>query len=915
MIDLKKIGVSALAASLVSLSPVVTTTTANAATYTITSSDIWGDASNLTDGTTIDNPTAADNVVVNGSAVVLTFSDTDGDAKAAGAISGSGAVTFSANTTTNFAQTAASVIVDGNVIVNQSADAKASATATLSSTSATNSVGGTLTITSVDATANDHNVLMDVKGALTVTGLTTLTSARGATGGTGADAQLVIDKAAIFTGGVVLEDGASPGKSMIEFEENNAVTITGVINGAAAGEGLLDITGTGKTFASAIGSTASLLEVQVSAASATFDSTVAATTVDVDATATFTGAVTATTTTVDADATFSSSVTSALTIDTASADATLMGDVTGAATMSTTSNKMIYDATAAQTQTGAITAITDGDGIINIKNTDGLVSFTAIIGASGANRLKELDSDASSKSTYAGKVNVDLLTLDGQVTLQVADNDALDVNFGAASELILAKTITNGQIVLDDVATDFTVASGAKIYAPINLKDGQALILMDGTDGEADDTTVAASLSTAAVDNALIDYAVSVDATNNQSDLTATAKSVSTTATELSVTNNDATALHQAYLSAIDDTNADSGAEGAFDSAFNNSAGSFSATEDSSFTKQITPQEDLIIGSTQAARAITGSVQGVVSNRLASLRSGDAYVAGMSAGDGVSANSMFLQAFGSVIDQDSTIEGSGIRQGYDADTAGVALGVDAITDGGMVVGLSMSMANTDLEGKGSGKATNDIDTYTASIYMDKTGDAGYVEGSLTYGLSENASTRILNTAGLTRNYKGDYNSQQISVKIGGGLPYEAQNGSYVTPFASVTASKIETDAYTETSDTASDNLRLRIDQDDVDSVKGTLGIKAHMDTGSGIPMISFALNNEFGDTNIVSGNQYQGGGSKFQTETAIEEMSATLGLGYTFSSGNTDVNVGYEAEANNEDYLGHYGQIKFSSRF
>ena len=128
---------------------------------------------------------------------------------------------------------------------------------------------------------------MDVKGALTVTGLTTLTSARGATGGTGADAQLVIDKAAIFTGGVVLEDGASPGKSMIEFEENNAVTITGVINGAAAGEGLLDITGTGKTFASAIGSTASLLEVQVSAASATFDSTVAATTVDVDATATF----------------------------------------------------------------------------------------------------------------------------------------------------------------------------------------------------------------------------------------------------------------------------------------------------------------------------------------------------------------------------------------------------------------------------------------------------------------------------------------------------------------------------------------------------------------------------------------------------------------------------------------------------
>ena len=168
----------------------------------------------------------------------------------------------------------------------------------------------------------------------------------------------------------------------------------------------------------------------------------------------------------------------------------------------------------------------------------------------------------------------------------------------------------------------------------------------------------------------------------------------------------------------------------------------------------------MISGSTQAVRATTGAVQGVINNRMASLRSGDAYVAGMSAGDGVSANSMFMQAFGSITEQDSKIVGAGHQPGFDTDTAGVAIGIDSITDGGLVVGLSVSMSNTDLEGKGSGKSTNDIDTYTASLYMDKTGDAGYVEGSLTFGISENATSRVINSLGLDRTLKGEYDNQQ-----------------------------------------------------------------------------------------------------------------------------------------------------------
>ena len=115
---------------------------------------------------------------------------------------------------------------------------------------------------------------------------------------------------------------------------------------------------------------------------------------------------------------------------------------------------------------------------------------------------------------------------------------------------------------------------------------------------------------------------------------------------------------------------------------------------------------------------------------------------------------------------------------------------------------------------------------------------------------------------------------------------------FVTPYGSVTATRITTDAYTETSTTAGDDLRLRVAQDDVDSIVGTVGLKYHtvLDNG-GTPMISLAVNNEFGDNTINSTNTYQGGGTAFTTSTDVEELSATLGLGYSFSSDNASLNL------------------------
>ncbi|MDC1344544.1 autotransporter domain-containing protein, partial [Pelagibacteraceae bacterium] len=569
---------------------------------------------------------------------------------------------------------------------------------------------------------------------------------------------------------------------------------------------------------------------------------------------------------------------------------------------------------AAQTFTGAVTVADDGDSKIDITNTAG-TTFASLVGAAGANRIGEVDINASAIATFEKLVATDLLSIVGSVTLAENNNDALDFDIGAAGKLIVGKTVVATETLITDLGADATIHATAKLYAPINLKTGTAIILTDGGDGNGDDATMIAALNTGAVDSIIMDYTVTIDAANDQSDLNATVKTIATTASEAGITTNNATAMHQAFLAAINDTVADDGAEEAFEDALLNSAGTYSATEDTALALQVAPQTDTISGSAVATRAMTGTVQGIVSNRMASLRSGDAFVTGMSAGNGMSASSAFIQAFGSEAEQKNDIIAGATIYGYDSQTSGVAIGFDGMTETGETIGLSASFSTTDVDGKGTGKSKNAIDSYTVSVYADKATDNGYIEGSLTYGINDNTSSRIVNTAGLSRTYTGNYDSQQISLKVGGGAPNEVSDGTFVTPFLTATGTLITTDTYTETSTTASDALRLSIAQDDISSIVGTVGVKAHKVTDNGTPMISLSINNEFGDTTMNSSNTYTGGGTAFKTSTDVEALSATLGLGYSFGNDMTSLNINYEANANEEDYLSHYGTVKIVSKF
>jgi uncharacterized protein YhjY with autotransporter beta-barrel domain len=588
--------------------------------------------------------------------------------------------------------------------------------------------------------------------------------------------------------------------------------------------------------------------------------------------------------------------------------AVTLNDATGTATLK-------FTGAAAQTMTGAITPAADEEGILSTANTAGKVTFAAV--GTDALKLTSVTIAASNEAVFGAAVAANTLTITGTAHLQAADNESEIIAMGASSTLILDDTLTNGVNVFNEVATTRpTLTSGAKIYLPGNLKTTQTLVLFYGeaNNGLADNATTVTETTAAIQDNALFDYTAAASTTGNGfTVVTATYKSDATAASELGITNNKAVALKQALLSAIDDTNADATLEDQFTNALNGIAGQ-SATADTGLANQVGVQTDGIAGSTSATRAMTGTVQGIVSNRMASLRSGDAYVTGVAAGDGMSKGSGFLQLFGSHATQENTTVGSGTEFGYTAETIGYALGFDGTTEGGSVLGLSFSSSNTDVAGKGTGNSKNDIESYTASIYADKVTDVGYFEGSLTFGTNENATSRKVNTAGIDRTYKGSYDSEQVSLKIGAGFPNLMPNGMFITPFGSVTGTLIQTDTYTETSTTSDDNLRLKIEQNDLTSIVGSVGFKVHKVTDEGTPFVSLAINNEFGDKTINNTNTYQGGGSAFKTSTKVEELSATLGLGFASGSDTTSINAGYEAEVG-DDYLGHYGTIKLIHKF
>ena len=820
------------------------------------------------------------------------------------AVVATNAVTTSANAAAVTLLNAGSAGSDGNYVyadINQTAD------------TLTNSAAATIVIDGVNASMTFATLITAADLALTINMVDTNAIAINVVDSTG-----IITATAGSTLIINVGNAVADANKNILYDIGGALTRAGsgtiAINIAAADE--VNVTATAILDATIIGNVTSIL--------------------DIDGASTFAQAVVSGVTEIGAATVFSSSLQTlgATDIDSAisvagdltlsnAASSTLSDVITFTGTTLTSTAALVSDhpdsgltinGTGDKTIAMQISPDADNEFALIQTAASGTVTFSGVLGVdTGTDRaLQAADFQASSVSILQAKIHSELLTVGGIITLQDDANVTTNVALAATGTIILDDTIADGEVVFKAGSgfTDGSISGTDTIELPSNLDDGETLILVNAVaDNDTLNAAVVVDAQLAIKDTALRSFTVTGNTTAETVTITASDNATSTIATNLSVSQDSAKSILQAAKAG----KTDSTLVDAFTNTLNERGDTTASL--TALANQVAPQEDSSSGTNVSSKAVTGKVQGIISNRMASLRSGDAFIKGASAGNMMSANSGFIQAFGSEAEQKNTKLSNVTKFGYDSDTTGIAIGFDGMTEGGSVIGLSFSASETDVIGKGTGKSKASTDAYTASLYVDKSTDAGYVEGSITIGHNENSNSRLISSAGVSRNYKGAFDSSQLSVKIGGGVPTELSGGAYLTPFGSLTGTQISHDKYTETSTTATDTLRLTVAQDDIVSIIGSVGLKAHKVTDYGTPMISLQVNSELGDDTISANNTYKGGGTAFKTKTEVEDLSATLGIGYTYGSDLVSLDIGYEAEANDDEYLSHYGSVRIVSKF
>jgi hypothetical protein len=445
----------------------------------------------------------------------------------------------------------------------------------------------------------------------------------------GANSVALFDADVNTASGIVLGNDASNRTITATFEtQTAATTVTGGISAGDTGDtvtlNFLDVTNTTAPEVVTVSGAVSGFIDAINVGSATVAGAVK-----------FTGDVAATLISVDGGQTDETSniefsdmnVTGEVNLDKATADSTVT-----------------YSGSAAQTQTGVVHAVDANDGKIVVSNTVG-TTFTANIGTDGI--VGELEIGATGIGIFEDIVDVLLLDLDGHITIKENNNTATNFTLADGATLVIDDTVVNGEKVFlaNTALVAASIVNTGKIQLPSNLSDGQSVELFETVnDGSGVSTLVVEDTNAVLVDTAIRDYVATETGTRDVT-VTAVDRTAAEIGTELGSTANDGAALLQATVAASGDATL----LDLFTNVLNEVG--FSSTADTTLAKQIAPQTDVMSGSSVAAQSVTGSIQGIMSNRMASLRSGDAHFGTGVAAGGMSAQSGFIQVFGSTAEQ------------------------------------------------------------------------------------------------------------------------------------------------------------------------------------------------------------------------------------------------------------------------
>jgi outer membrane autotransporter protein len=307
----------------------------------------------------------------------------------------------------------------------------------------------------------------------------------------------------------------------------------------------------------------------------------------------------------------------------------------------------------------------------------------------------------------------------------------------------------------------------------------------------------------------------------------------------------------------------------------------------------------------------------VTNTRLASIRSGSAGETGMVAGNMGEGVSFWMQGFGQMAQQD---ERDNIN-GFDADTYGVAVGMDTsnIHDGA-TLGLSLSYADTQVDSENANRTSTDVDSFQITAYGDfDVAPETYVSTMLAYAYNDIDQTRSnVGGAGLTAN--ANFDSSQFIAYAEAGRDYQVGAKATFTPSVLAHYQHISVDDYSETG-TAGGLLLQNVDTDSLNIFELGLGGEVSWDlmTDNGM-MVQPALNAGYrydviGD-NVETTSRFNAGGAAFNTQ-GFDPAQSTFNVGASVmlaADNNWEFTADYDYEFKS-DFDAHSGSIRASYKF
>ncbi len=314
-----------------------------------------------------------------------------------------------------------------------------------------------------------------------------------------------------------------------------------------------------------------------------------------------------------------------------------------------------------------------------------------------------------------------------------------------------------------------------------------------------------------------------------------------------------------------------------------------------------------------ASQNISGSITTLTDTRLASLRDGNPS-SGIATGDGANNKNIWAQAFGKTAKQ-------GIRggiSGYDANTNGVALGVDRSVNNDIAnIGIAIGMSKTAVSSNNLNTTSTNVDSYQVSFYSDyMINERTFVEGNIGYVYGSSTSVKH-NVGGAEAYSEGQYDSQQLSARAKLGRHYKlGENKIILSTLANY--SVYSEDSYTETGNAGP--LLLSVNNENVQQFEMGIGAELNRDFDIGNyyilrPSASVGYRHDFLDDSFVSNASFTGGGSF--TTNGLNPANDTLDLGaglklLNSDSWNVSVDYGYEYKKN---HISHTGMLKLGSKF